>query len=299
MIMSQNDKVGIFWDPKGFQLDSIGRKSYLRATDGDTPYVSVPIRMLSIDTPEVHYPGNQSPSKQDDRLKQLADWIEDGEAPINKDLGEFILPKIVTGAAGTLQKNQGEEASDHFKEMIDQDLTKPRGTKRKVFLHASEEHFDAYGRLLAYMSPQYSSKELATMPREKRSTFNLKMVESGWAAPFLIYPSIPRHSDLVRFQSGGRAAYQGKRGAWQDPLMLTGYEFRMCVKLYKVTKKLLNGAKMSSARRYGWISRYCADMTTKKVYYPQDYFKVDPYNRIFIWSKDVGEAVGMMNLSPA
>ena len=51
----------IFWDPSGFELDSLGAKKYLRATDGDTPYVSVSIRMLSIDTPEVHYPGNKKP----------------------------------------------------------------------------------------------------------------------------------------------------------------------------------------------------------------------------------------------
>jgi len=51
--------VKIFWDPSGFQLDALGRTTYLRSTDGDTPYVTSSIRMLSIDTPEVHYPGNQ------------------------------------------------------------------------------------------------------------------------------------------------------------------------------------------------------------------------------------------------
>ena len=60
-------KLKIFWDPKGFELDTLGKKKYLKATDGDTPYVSTPIRMLSIDTPEVHYPGNQKPSKQDEK----------------------------------------------------------------------------------------------------------------------------------------------------------------------------------------------------------------------------------------
>jgi hypothetical protein len=32
--------VKIFWDPKGSELDALGTKKYLRATDGDTPYVS-------------------------------------------------------------------------------------------------------------------------------------------------------------------------------------------------------------------------------------------------------------------
>jgi hypothetical protein len=77
-------EVKIFWDPRGFELDSLGKKKYLRATDGDTPYISVPIRMLSIDTPEVHYPGTKKPSKSDDDLMQLAEWI-DAAAKLNLD----------------------------------------------------------------------------------------------------------------------------------------------------------------------------------------------------------------------
>ena len=296
--MSQSDKVNIFWDPKGFELDSVGKKTYLRATDGDTPYISVPIRMLSIDTPEVHYPGNQKPSKHDSKLKQLADWIDQEKAPIRGGLAEYIYPKLASGKAGTLQENQGKEATIEFKKLLDQELTRPSGSKRKIFLYAAEEHFDSYGRLLAYMSPYYSSKELSTMPGEKRDTFNLKMVKSGWAAPFLIYPSLPKHLDLLRFQSVGKDAYENKKGAWQDPLTLTGYEFRMCVKLYNVTKKLVSGKKVTSSVRNGWVSRYCTDMTTCKIYYPWDYYKVEPYNRIFIWPEDVTEAVSKMNLSP-
>ena len=80
-------EVAIFWDPKGFELDSLGNKKYLRATDGDTPYVSVSIRMLSIDTPEVHYPGNTKPSRQDDNLAQLAAWMKQGQSPHSFRLG--------------------------------------------------------------------------------------------------------------------------------------------------------------------------------------------------------------------
>ena len=80
--------------------------------------------------------------------------------------------------------------------------------------------------------------------------------------------------------------------------MLTGYEFRMCVKLYDVTKKLVAGKKLSTKERSGWISRYCVDITTREILYPQNYHKVSPYNRIFIWPEDVAEAVGRMNLLP-
>ncbi len=38
-------KVKIFWDPKGFELDSLGNKEFLRITDGDTSYISMSVRM--------------------------------------------------------------------------------------------------------------------------------------------------------------------------------------------------------------------------------------------------------------
>jgi endonuclease YncB( thermonuclease family) len=150
--------VKIFWDPKGLELDTLGKKKYLRATDGDTPYVSMSIRMLSIDTPEVHYPGNQKPSKQDEKLAQLSDWIQAGEAPVSSGLAQHLYPKLATGTAGTLQESQGESATDKFKELLNEKLKRPSGTKRSVFLRAADIPFDRYGRLLAYMAPSYNSK---------------------------------------------------------------------------------------------------------------------------------------------
>jgi len=61
---------------------------------------------------------------------------------------------------------------------------------------------------------------------------------------------------------------------------------------------LVKGKRLSSREKYGWISRFCADMTTKEIFPPQDYYRVLPYNRIFIWPQDVAEAVGKMNLVP-
>ena len=55
--------VKIFWDPTGTSVDTLGTDKFLRVTDGDTPYISMSIRMLSIDTPEIHYPGNTKPSR--------------------------------------------------------------------------------------------------------------------------------------------------------------------------------------------------------------------------------------------
>ena len=291
-------QVKIFWDPTGLTVDSLGKKRFLRVTDGDTPYISVSIRMLSIDTPEVHYPGNQKPSKQDPNLAQLAAWVQQGKAPVRRELGDYLRPKLATGKAGTLQEEQGEQATTVFKKMLDKKLTRPNKLRRRLFLRAADAHFDQYGRLLAYMAPSYTRKELESMSRKDRATFNLLMVETGWAATFPIYPSVPGYPDLVLLREFGKDAFDNKKGAWADPMTLTGYEFRMCVRLYQITKKLLSGRRLSSAEKYGWITRYCVDMTTREVFYPQDYIKVKPFNRIFIWPDDVAEAVAKMNLLP-
>lgn len=291
--------IKIFWDPRGLELDSLGQKKYLRATDGDTPYVSISIRMLSIDTPEVHYPGNQKPSRQDGNLAQLAQWINAGKAPISSGLAQYLQPKLATGTAGTLQEQQGEKATDEFEKLLDEKLTRPSGSKRRVFLHSADQPFDQYGRLLAYMAPSYTAQELASMAYKDRATFNLLMIESGWAATFPIYPSIPKYYDLMMLQEVAKDACDNHKGAWADPMTLTGYEFRMCVRLYQVTKKLVDGKKLSSSELYSWISRFCVDMTTREIFFPQNYCKVAPYNRIFVWSDDAAEATARMNLVPA
>ncbi len=291
-------QVKIFWDPQGIELDALGEKEFLRTTDGDTPYISMSIRMLSIDTPEVHYPGLQKPSTHDAKLKQLADWIQAGKAPMDGGLAKHLLPKLATGKAGTLQENQGTKATDQFKQLLADKLTRPDGSKRQVFLRTANQPFEQHGRLLAYMSPFYSPKELAGMSRKDRATFNLLMAESGWAATFPIYPSLPSYLDLVMLQEAGQAALDNKKGAWADPLALTGYEFRMCVRLYDTAEKLLSSAKPSD-QPAPWIERYCADMTTREIFYPQEYYRVAPHNRIFIWPQDVAEAVSKMNLVAA
>jgi len=219
-------QVKIFWDPQGIELNALGDNEYLRATDGDTPFVAMSIRMLSIDTPEVHYPGTQKPSKQDANLKQLADWIQAGKVPIRDDLARYLHPKLVTGQAGTLQETQGTQATAQFERFVSEKLTRPDGTKRRVFLRTANLPFDQNGRLLAYVAPNYSDVERAKMSRKERATFNLLMADSGWAAAFPIYPSIPSYLDLMLLRECGKDALEKKRGAWAEPLTLTGYEFR-------------------------------------------------------------------------
>ena len=95
------------------------------------------------------------------------------------------------------------------------------------------------------------------------------MVKAGWAASFPIYPSIPKHKDLAMLHEAAEEAFRSKRGIWTEPMTLTGYEFRMAVKLYDVTQKLVAGETLSSYQRKGWVTRYCADMTTHEIFYPE------------------------------
>lgn len=293
-------EIKFFWDPQGFEVDSLGTKEYVDLTDGDTPYIKVSIRMLSIDTPEVHYPGaNQKPSLHDEKLAKLAEWIKEDKAPINDGLARYIQPRLATGDAGTRQLRQGEAATATFEALIKEKLTPPPGSRRKMrtlFVRTANQPFDQYGRLLAYVAPNYSASERETMSREQRATFNYLMVKSGWAASFIIYPSLPSYPDLVLFQKAAQAAFEGNLGAWADPLFITGYEFRSMYRLWEITDQLVKGKKVSD--RFGWIERFCADMTTREIFYPQDYYKVAPYNRLFIWPADVTEAVGKLNLTP-
>jgi hypothetical protein len=137
------------------------------------------------------------------------------------------------------------------------------------------------------------------MSRRERSTFNLDLVESGWASPFIIFPNIPGQLDLPIFVAAARSAVEQKRGQHADPLSLPAYEYRMCEKLYTVTKKLVSGGSVSARDRYGWRTRYAADMTTRVLYGPESYMGVPAAHRIWVWPDDVQEAMAMLNLTPA
>lgn len=290
--------VKIFWDPHGFTLDSLGGARYLRSTDGDTPSVSVSIRMLSIDAPEVHYPGRAAPSKADEDLAQLAAWIEQGRAPVSDALAAYLHPRLATGRAGSLQESHGKQAFAVFEQMLERLLTRPNGSKRELYMQTADEQFDSYGRLLAYIAPSYTAEERERLSKWERASFNLLMVRAGWAATMIIYPSIPRYEDLVMFRDAAKEAYLAGRGVWAEPLMLTGYEFRMAVKLFQVTRRLVQGESLRDYERMSWVERYCVDMTTRAIYFPADYFRIAPYNRLFVWPKDVNDAVGRLNLNP-
>lgn len=291
--------VGIFWTPAGFNIPDIGTKALIDVTDGDTPTIQMPIRMLSVDTPEVTAKSEAGAANVDAKFLDLAGWIEAGRAPASPAFCSYILPKLKTGMAGTSQYNGGRGASAWYKAEMERRLTKANGKKRRLFVRVADAPFDNYGRLLAYIAPFYDEGELPTLSREDRATFNLGLVASGWAAPFILFPSIPGELDLPLFVEKSVEAFADKRGHWADATNMPGYEYRMVEKLYQVTKKLVAGEKVSSRDRYGWRSRYCADISTKELFGPEDYMSVSPPLRLWIWPEAVQDAVSKLNLIPS
>ena len=293
-----SNPVQLFWDPEGFQLDYLGvKQTGGDPADGDTPYVRMPIRMLGIDTPETRYPGAGTAEEVDEKLFELAMLLKSGVYTIDEGLANYLIPKLETGYAGSLQQEQGKEAKEYFKHLMDQRLTQTNGRRRSLFMYSAREPFDHYGRLLAYVAPRYSEEEIMAYPPEERGTFNYLMLKSGWAASIMIYPNLPKDTDLRMTYTAMKQAVESGRGAWGEPLMLTGYEFRMCMKMYNAIKKLDYGDFALSPSKY--TSRFCVDMTNLLVYYPDEYFNVQPHNRIFVWAKDIRKAVADLNLKAA
>jgi len=184
-------------------------------------------------------------------------------------------------------------------QIIAKRMTKPSGAKRKLFIRSPQEPFDGYGRLLAYVAPSYTAKERASMSRRERATFNLNLIESGWAAPFILFPSIPGELDLPLFIEIAVDAKDKKKGQYQELLSMPGYEYRMCEKLYAITRKLVNGDTLHYSQQITWRSRYCADMRNRKLYGPEEYMMIPEPYRLWIWPDEVQKSISMLNLVPA
>ncbi len=94
-------------------------------------------------------------------------------------------------------------------------------------------------------------------------------------------------------------AMEQKRGQYKNPLSMPGYEYRMCEKLYDITKKLIGGDSLSYAQQLGWRSRYCADMRDRKLLGPEEYMAIPKPYRLWIWPEDVQKSIAALNLVPA
>lgn len=293
------DALQVLWQPAGDSLPARDARALVDISDGDTPNIRMPIRMLSVDTPEVTARTEERAAVVDAEFAQLAEWMLDGTAPISRPLAEVLAPKLATGKAGSLQLRLGGEASAFAKANTEARLTRPNGTRRNLFLRTADAPFDANHRMLAYVAPSFSTAELRTLTREQRATFNLDLVRAGWAATFVLYPSVPGELDLPLLVSAAARARESGLGMWAEADLLLAYEYRAMEKLHAVTKKIAGGADLPGAERFGWRERYCADLRSRTLHGPEDYPGVPPEYRLWLWRADVPDAISRLNLVPA
>ena len=154
------------------------------------------------------------------------------------------------------------------------------------------------------------------------------MLETGWAALFIIYPSLPKLRDFQLAVDAAKNAYTNKYGQWANGYdFLLGYEYRMCIKL---GTQLVTAKKGSKRKRFyttdefeakrneltadGWtfsmnaeqspaefvkkaFQRHCVDIETKKLVGRFRFDLVPPWKRMWIWDSDkTPELLGQLGI---
>jgi endonuclease YncB( thermonuclease family) len=261
-------------------------RALVRVSDGDTPVIDQPVRMVSCDTPEkARYAGR--PEISQPKLDSCKQRLQDGfYTDITTDLRDYLLERLTNDAA-TKHISAGNDATARFEEIVEERLTKENGTKRKTAIIPTGEIIDIHGRLLSYMAPYFTGSTSDPLPPPndpKRRTFNLQMIEEGWAAFFPIYPSLPKNSDLNIAIASAETAWSDKKGVWEaygDKILL-GYEYRMCIKL--------GTAQTAQDGMDEAFQRLCVDLRTLEIVGKFGFSEVPPPYRLWIWEKDLEQA---------
>ncbi len=278
----------------------IAEKTGKSASDGDTLHVKQAVRLVSCDTPESHYPSANSPQAAAAKLATCLKRLKAGDfdAHLPKELRTYLAKKLTTNA-GAEQIKAAELAHDAFEEMLKTRLNKG-GIKRDLGVLPTGEVIDSFGRMLAYLTPWLNAKK-ETIPKDRadpdRKTFNLQLIEEGWAAFFPIFGSLPTvKADFELAVKGARAAWKAKAGAWHEfgADFLLGYEFRMCVKLGQPMKAGVTAKTLVD----GAFSRSCVDISGKtwRDVGPHGFHAVPPSDRLWYWLTDKAEAKKALGL---
>lgn len=265
-------------------------RKLLRASDGDTPVIEQPIRMVSCDTPEkAGYAGR--PPKAQPKLDICRERLAgDFYQALPQGLRDYLVDKLDADAAQR-HIDAGEAASRFFDAMLEDRLTRPDGSKRRVATVPTGEIIDTYCRLLAYLAPYFDAKDLPPRDDPRRRTFNLDMVAAGWAAFFPVYPSLPSNAEFALIATEAEVAWKKKRGAWKafGRSLLLGYEYRMCIKLGE--------AKTAQAGLKDAFQRSCVDLRTMKDLGKHGFWRIAPPYRLWYWLDDAAQARNDLKLA--
>lgn len=273
-------RIAISYEPEKLGLGD--KPKFIDATDGDTPTIETPIRMLGMDAPELHYAGAtaKAPGRFD---VPFSKFLAGAGARLDPGLKAYLRRRL-DAAASTRHIRAGAEAFAHFQAISAERLRRVSArtgrelVPRALFTMVSQQVFDRYGRLLAYVAPAYSKAERDSIPPEKRPSFNLQMMQDGHATSLIIFPNVPKPDDLVLVHEAMKSARRRRKGLWKSARpVLHAFEFRWI-------------ADTIAGKRAG-PDRFCGDFTTGRLYTAQHYYKVPPEARLWFFKEDVGAAL--------
>ena len=275
----------------GSQIGSVAQET----SDGDTisvrPIGDFGVRFLGIDTPEKSLPfRGELPfvSLSDTRWTDLLTDPFTEEYRLSEGLMEHLEPRLTPDTARN-HLEHAKLAEDRLEELIQDDLEEMGATKEdfRFYMRFAFEVLDGNGRLLAFINRSQPNPQVPT-PRPR--DYNTRMLESGHALPYFIWPNIDpfrsgsilgaafrpgttteivgETSKLREARESVKAARENGVGVFEtgDPLLLEAFEVRFL------------GNQVRPKR---WVIDLSRDETF--LHHPENYWEIPfPEDRLFI-----------------
>ena len=270
--------------------------------DGDTLAMRSEIRLVGIDTPETKF--SLKETRKFDNLISLSNQkIMTFLKNTSPSLRDYLKPKIENndGNIGTNQFEYGKQATQEFSSIVKKIMTH---NATNLILMTSIEVTDRYGRLIGYVNRKKTEKtgEVLKETLKFENSFNIRMLETGYAFMYLLYPNLviekkdkenisttlttlgldiddktpdiekPIIKTIVKtFKksiSSGKGLFPTKKSA-EPKVVLDPFEFRYLGRIFDPTASSKGP------------DRFCADMVSGKLYPPDRYYEVPKENRLF------------------
>lgn len=188
----------------GFFGDNIGSVKQ-NTPDGDTINVAAQptddfgVRFLGIDTPEKRLP---LPGGAPNTFISLDNpgWIDflndpfTNGSPFTQSLTAHIQSRIMNGDAAVNHHGHASTAEDELEAFVQADVDEYQNagliqnhTEFRFFLQFAFEILDGFGRFLAFIN---RSQPDANEPSARPTDYNTRMLEAGFASPYLIWPNV-------------------------------------------------------------------------------------------------------------
>ena len=195
----QNLKLGI--SAIGLHGKKIGSIKQI-VHDGDTLNTrlihNLGVRFLGIDTPEISFqlPGTSSFVNLSD--KRWNDFFKSGKWKENLAVGQDLYHYFsnIIGNGKNVANNHSEIAKQAETSLVKIIAVDFKRSKRSIksftfFMSFANDFLDVYGRLLCYLNSSTDNfKSQKDIDEVKKLSYNEKQLETGWAAPYFIWPNI-------------------------------------------------------------------------------------------------------------